>query len=338
MDLSKYFIADYKRLLNTHKQQTEQRFIIEHLPADYTAIWNDFSLGKAFVSIFPHMIDQYVKNHSHNFFEFLYVYKGYCKIYIDDSEILLNEKDICILNLQARHSVEEIDLSCNIIYYIMVNPDYFKSTYFQLMYVQSHHVFDFFLESIANHKMINNYILFNSNKNSTLETLTNQVIEESYHNYQYKNEMLNFILSAFFVELSRRYQEYIYTTSKKEIGDYTITEIIDYINSNYKTVTLKDVANHFNYSSTYLSVLIKKYSGISFTEIVHTFRLQKFSQLLIETKYPVTELALDVGISNRTWLIKKFKERYGLTPSEFRQKYKLQQYHSVLPSSGSLKN
>lgn len=262
MHLSQYFIEDYKRFLDTHKQQAEQQFIIEHLPTDYTAIWEDFSADEASVSIFPHIIDQYVKNHFHNFFEFLYVYKGSCKIFVDDSEIILNEKDICLLNLQARHSVEEIDLNCNIIYYIMVNPDYFKSTYFQLMYVPSnYHVFDFFLESIANHKVTNNYILFGSNKNTTIETLTNLVIEENYHDKLYKKEMLNFILSAFLVELSRRYQDYVYTTSRKETGDYTIGEIINYINSNYKTVTLKDVANHFNYNSTYLSVLIKNTLG-----------------------------------------------------------------------------
>lgn len=134
--------------------------------------------------------------------------------------------------------------------------------------------------------------------------------------------MLNFILSAFLIELSRIHQDYIYTASKKELGNNNISEIIDYINDHYKNVTLKEVASHFNYSNSYLSILIKKYSGISFTEIVHTFRLQKLSQLLLETNRNISDLAYDVGITNRTWLNKKFKERYGLSPSAFRSKYK----------------
>lgn len=259
MNLSQYFIKEYKQYLNAHKQQAGQELIINYLPTDYTAIWEDFSEVKTSVSIFPHTINQYVKNHYHNFFEFLYVYKGSCKICVDDSEILLNEKDVCLLNLQAKHSVEKIDPSQNIVYYILVNPVYFRSTYFQLIYVPSnHHVFDFFLESISNHKMMNNYILFSNNQNTSIETLANQVIEESYHDKLYKSEMQNFFLSAFLIELSRKYQDYIYTISRKETGDYTIGEIIDYINSNYRTVTLKNVAKHFNYSTSYLSVLIKK--------------------------------------------------------------------------------
>jgi len=315
MDLTKHFKDDLSHYLN-------HTVAIEHLPLNYTATWESFSTDESSIRIFPHIINQSVSNHFHDFFELLYVYKGCCKIYVDNTEIILNENDICLLNLQAKHAIADIDLSCNIVYYIMIHPSYFRSIYFQLLSLPStNYVFDFFLESIANHNINKNYILFSNNNNTALLSLTNQVIEQHYIDKSYKNEIINFIASAFLIELSRIYQDIIYCTSQKELGNHTIVEIIEYINANYQTVTLKEVANYFNYSSTYLSLLIKKYSGINFTEIVHTFRLKKFCQLLIETNRSITDLALDVGITNRTWLTKKFKARFGISPSEFRRKY-----------------
>ncbi len=146
MDLIKYFNDDYNQY-NTSKKHTS----IEHtctnpdIPPNYIAVWDDFSVSKSYVNIFPHLIDQVVSNHFHNFFEFVYVYKGSLKIHIDDTEVTLEENDICLLNLQAKHRIEAVDLSRNIIYYIMINTDYFKSTYFHLIYIPANdYIFDFF--------------------------------------------------------------------------------------------------------------------------------------------------------------------------------------------------
>lgn len=323
MNLEKYFTLEYEWFQSQIKELPDTVLSPDNLPEGYMALWRNMASDRGFVGIYPHMNSKKVNTHSHDFFEFLFVYKGNCKIRVDNTDLMLKEKDICILNLQANHSIDSVDIKENIIYYIMINPVFFKSTYFQLSYIESKEcTYDFFLESIANQCISNNFMLFTDNKNTEMERLITHVIYENYNNKIHKTEMMNFLMSAFLIEVSREYVKYITLVSQNELGDYPITEIIDYIYGHYKTITLKQVAKHFNYSSSYLSILIKKYSGINFTEMLHTFRIIKFCQLLIETDSAISELILEVGCNNKTWFIKKFKERYLISPSEYRRKYK----------------
>ena len=109
---------------------------------------------------------------------------------------------------------------------------------------------------------------------------------------------------------------------KEELKKYKITEITEYIFAHYKDITLKDLAAHFNYSCAYLSTVIKKYSGNSFSELLHAFRFLRACQLLTESDTSISDIIEDVGCSNQTWFIQNFKKRYGISPSEYRRRYR----------------
>ncbi|MDS0527426.1 AraC family transcriptional regulator [Clostridium sp. SHJSY1] len=314
MNLRKYFYDvcnDYKNCTTFVSTQ------------DYIAEWYKLSDKKGLINIFPHANYNHFITHSHDFFEFVYVYNGSCKITVDNSNITLESKDICLFNLQAKHSIQVMNTEEDIIFYILVHPDYFKSAYFQLIYLPNDkYIFDFFLESMLNHYIKDNFILIHHLQDSTYNNLIEHIIYENYENRNHKEEMINFLLSSLLIEFSRSYETHINNSSKIELDKYKISEITDYIYENYKNVTLKSLAKHFNYSSTYLSTIIKKYSGNSFSEILHSFRFLKSCQLLTESKDSITDIIEEVGYSNKTWFIQNFRKRYGVSPSEYRKKYK----------------
>lgn len=70
------------------------------------------------------------------------------------------------------------------------------------------------------------------------------------------------------------------STGDQGCQDERLTEIINYINTNYLTVTLDELAEHFHLSKPYLSKYIKDKSGKTFGELVKNVRMKKARTLL----------------------------------------------------------
>ncbi|HHV12687.1 MAG TPA: AraC family transcriptional regulator [Clostridiales bacterium] len=331
MVLDKYFYKDCNRIIDLAASSADGEVKLAFydknhayaLPPDYFILWNSLLIPKGSLAILAHPVSGWMDFHSHDFFEFIYVYKGSCTIKVDSRELTLEAGSLCLLNLQAKHSIELGSIKEDMVFNILVQPDYFNSTYFRLTYLPNNeYIFDFFLESMVNHSMEDNYILFRPGLENTYDDLIRHLIREYYIGKSHKEEMMNFLFSSLLIELSRSYGSHIDQSSQEELKKYKITEITGYIYEHYKDITLKELAEHFNYNNAYLSTIIKKYTGTSFSEILHTFRFLKSCQLLTETRLTVADIADEVGYSNQTWFVNNFKKRYGIAPSEYRKKYK----------------
>ena len=57
----------------------------------------------------------------------------------------------------------------------------------------------------------------------------------------------------------------------------------------------------------------------NFNQFLNTYRIEDASQRLRESKFPVSRIALDVGFSSLSVFNKAFKERFGVTPTVYRQ-------------------
>ena len=59
----------------------------------------------------------------------------------------------------------------------------------------------------------------------------------------------------------------------------------------------------------------------SATEFIRVIRLKKAAELLSKKSGTVTEIGYEVGFNTPNYFTKTFKEHYGLTPSEYTEKY-----------------
>jgi len=323
MDLTNYYYKDVEQIyrdIENHQELYELG--LDNPPSDYELKWASLTTDKGPLTIYPHPADFDLWAHCHDFFEFAYVYRGGCRMHIDSADIELKAGDMCLFNLQAKHSIDVDSSNENIIFNIIVKPEYFNSSYFRLACLPNNeYIFDFFLESMINQQIKDNYVLFKNSSDNTYQDLIEHIIHEHYEGKSHKEVLLNFLFSSMLIELSRTYGSNLDASSKEELKKYKITEITEYIFAHYKDITLKDLAAHFNYSCAYLSTVIKKYSGNSFSELLHAFRFLRACQLLTESDTSISDIIEDVGCSNQTWFIQNFKKRYGISPSEYRRRY-----------------
>ncbi len=83
---------------------------------------------------------------------------------------------------------------------------------------------------------------------------------------------------------------------------------------------VKTMIKALNMSRTPLHNKIKALTGMSTTAFIRHIKLQKASELLLAHEYNVSEVAYATGFPSLNYFSKKFKELYGLSPSEWRQR------------------
>lgn len=100
-----------------------------------------------------------------------------------------------------------------------------------------------------------------------------------------------------------------------------VANAIQFMNANYKTpITVQDVANAVYISGKYLRELFKKEMGRSVQQYLTWLRLGSAKMLLAGTEYTISEAAMLSGFKEYRNFVRLFKTRFGITPSEYREK------------------
>lgn len=96
--------------------------------------------------------------------------------------------------------------------------------------------------------------------------------------------------------------------------------IKEYIDENYsKEIQLKDLATIVHVSVSYLSICFKREMGVSFTEYLVRYRINKAKEILLEKNITCKEAAYYVGYEDYVQFSKMFKKYIGCTPTQIQK-------------------
>lgn len=99
--------------------------------------------------------------------------------------------------------------------------------------------------------------------------------------------------------------------------------VLTYIENYYtEPLTQEEIAKKFYFSKVYFSRYFKQCMGMTFTEYLVKYRLQRARQELLESDKHITEIALKNGFSDVRRFINSFKKYYGTTPFQYRKSKK----------------
>lgn len=129
-------------------------------------------------------------------------------------------------------------------------------------------------------------------------------------------------ISAIFKRLIGKIDKQV-SRSSEEKGSGYIKRIAAFICENYYLdISLDSVAEHVYLNPAYVSRLIRKETGSTFTEFLCAARLQEAKQLLQETTLKIDAVASRSGFNNSNYFIRIFKTHCGCTPKEYRDSYR----------------
>lgn len=115
------------------------------------------------------------------------------------------------------------------------------------------------------------------------------------------------------------------STFTPELFNYNsrrIEKVFEYLNDNFHNqIALSKVAEIANMSEVSFSRFMKKRTGFSFIDSLNEIRLGHVSRMLIDTTQSIAEIAYKCGFNNIANFNRTFKNKKGMTPKEFRNKY-----------------
>jgi YesN/AraC family two-component response regulator len=102
-----------------------------------------------------------------------------------------------------------------------------------------------------------------------------------------------------------------------------VQKAINYIKMHYtEKLSLNDVANQVNMTTSSFSRFMKSRTGKNFIEYLNDLRLGSAARSLVNTNKTISEICYECGYNNLSNFNRLFKQRKGYTPKEFREKYK----------------
>ena len=100
-----------------------------------------------------------------------------------------------------------------------------------------------------------------------------------------------------------------------------VEQVKDYLNANLcRNIRLEELGAMFYLSPHYISDSFRKITGLSIKQYHDRIRMRYASQLLAETGLSVSEISDKLGFESIHYFSRRYKERYGFSPSAAREK------------------
>jgi len=94
---------------------------------------------------------------------------------------------------------------------------------------------------------------------------------------------------------------------------------VDHLTVCYKTpLPFEEIAGKVSISPRHLQRKFKAETGLTFIRMLQEIRIRQSCELLQNTDWSVQEVAREVGIEDMKYFYRLFREKCGMTPSEFR--------------------
>lgn len=89
----------------------------------------------------------------------------------------------------------------------------------------------------------------------------------------------------------------------------------------YQGLTIPLLAEHYNINRNRLSYVFKRHSGMGPAEYVLKYRINMAQKMLFTSDVSVQQIAETVGITDPFYFSRVFKKQFGLSPTEYRQRF-----------------
>ncbi len=254
--------------------------------------------------------------HTHDFIEITYILQGSCVQKIDETEYAAKEGDLLFITLGQVHSFRVSENSKMRYINVLIDPSLINRSI-----INSESSFETRLlttfEDILKINAENRFLSFRGDERVKIENILNEMVFEYQRSPLQNDSVLIGYLTVLFAYMHRKY----FRESERE--SLLSPEIMRYIDEHFtESITLAELSAKYLYSPKYFSKLFKARFGISFTEYIRRKRIDMGKTLLLETDFRVDTVSETVGYANTAHFHRYFKMLCGVTPNEFRKKYR----------------
>lgn len=239
-----------------------------------------------------------ILTHFHTSLEIYYIIWGQADIIIKNVAYIANKDDVILVNSGISHSLESKE--DNMVCHVVIS----REKVWELTFGRG---VMFFCNSVKDEdrqygrlreifkELVYSYVYYTHN------TLSLE--------YSILYKLLDCLLEKFQVD----------ENFDNENNNILAQQIIQYINNNFQySLSLGALAEELYTSKSTLSRVFKKHTGVYFADYVSNLRIEQAVFLLDNTDNNITKISSDCGFSNSSVFNRLFKQKFGLSPSEYR--------------------
>lgn len=240
--------------------------------------------------------------------EIAFVLNGYGVLFLDGEKYEIQEEDVFVINSYQIHRVE-LKKGSHLLS-VLVEPRFLTNLFPQAA------EYRYNCKSFACPEHERDAILQVKCKLGRLVSVWSKSREE--FSQLQRNMQLGELVECLFENFGKKQEK----TDKKE--DHWL-ELVRYINEFYQeNITLQMLAKKEFMSQSYFSRLFQKEMGVNFSEYLTEIRLSHAVNLLADKELTVTDICFETGFRNVNSFIESFKQKFGMTPGQYRKELKEQ--------------
>lgn len=253
--------------------------------------------------------------HFHDWYELVFVHEGNGKFFIDHDFFSMEQHDLYLIPGNVIHKVlaeKKTPYKCSV---ILFHP----------MLIYSHEIGDHF-SYLDSFKALSNsggfQLKLSQEQMEIFKKLLGEMQEEYQSNDIGSRSALLLLLHQILLKINRTFStseytpEVVYTKREKWMRD-----VLHYIDLHYteEHLSLSFLAQQALVSPEHFSRTFKKITGFTLPAYLEWKRLVHAKEMLLKTDHHISFISDACGYKSLPHFHKRFKQRFGLTPGEFRK-------------------
>ncbi|MBP2058259.1 YesN/AraC family two-component response regulator [Lactobacillus colini] len=275
---------------------------------------NYFMFNKKDARIMLQFHHEKTNMHYHDYFEINIVLKGQMKFTCQNETQIIKENSLVIISPLAHHKIEIIDDSQVIC--IAIKKSTFDNNFFSLL-KNDNLLSKFFSNNLYSSSY--NFLLFHIQTDELLIRTLQRIVDESYSDSPYANEICCNYISILLSYILRDLSNSTYNHPKNNFLPNKIAAIINLIKFQSNSVNLDFLSKNYGYDKAYLGKLIKQNTGHSFNYLRNYYRIQNSRRLLEFSDKSIAIISQEVGYNSPNHFERCFQKFMGTSPIKYRQ-------------------
>lgn len=252
--------------------------------------------------------------HRHNYVEVIYMCQGSTTHIVDGMKVVLKEGELLFLNQNATQEIlpaGEQDVAVNFI----ILPEFFDIT-FRMIGEEENQLRDFIVGCLCGDVRYVSYLHFQVAHVLPVQNLVENMVWTLLNQIPNKRSMNQYTMGLLFLHLMHHTDKIRHTSQSYE--QQLMFQILGYIDENYREGELTFLAREMNVDLYWLSRTVKRLTGKNYKELLQIKRLNQAAFLLLNTGFSIADIGNMVGYDNTSYFYRIFKERYKMSPKEYR--------------------
>ncbi len=266
------------------------------------------------IALRPHTRFSHFPEHSHNYIEVVYMCAGSTTQIANGKEIVLHEGELLFFGQGARQEIlpaGEQDIAVNFI----ILPQFFDKV-LEMLDMDKTPLRTFIVDSLGSSGGNTNYLYFQVADVLPVQNLIENLIWTLLCGTSpNRRSICQTTMGLLFMQLLNCTDRLVSDSSKEA----AVVKVLRYIEENYRTGSLSEIADTLHYDLYWLSREIKRQTGKNYKALLQEKRLTQAAYFLQHTSLRVDEIGEAVGYSNLSYFYRLFQEKYGVTPKKYRK-------------------